>query len=216
MAAELAHASLWAVTMATLLALLPVTTASSSATSSCARALVAARCDGRSDTTEALQAALVACAKAGEPVTLPIGRTCLSYPLSLPSNTELQLPVGTTLKAMGPVNRWPNCSWVALSFDSPANDCRPNATGEAGMPFLSAPPGTRNLTIRGPGTIDGSGNLWWTKQLTQALPSTTVRRRIGSGHCTSCPLRRPYLLHLPSAFGVRLLEFSLCVYCTLH
>ena len=103
--------------------------------SSCGGALLAARCDGRGDATAALQAALVACAEQLEALTLPAERTCLSLPLSLPSNTRLELPAGTALKAAGPVGRWPNCSWTASPFDSPANYCRPNATG--GAPQLS-------------------------------------------------------------------------------
>ena len=99
--------------------------------SSCGGALLAARCDGRGDATAALQAALVACAEQREALTLPAGRTCLSLPLSLPSNTRLELPAGTALKAAGPVGRWPNCSWTASPFDSPVNYCRPNSTGGA-------------------------------------------------------------------------------------
>ena len=115
-------------------------TTAGAGSSSCGGALLAARCDGRGDATAALQAALVACAEQREALTLPAGRTCLSLPLSLPSNTRLELPAGTALKAAGPVGRWPNCSWTASPFDSPVNYCRPNATG--GAPPLSSGSGT--------------------------------------------------------------------------
>ena len=75
---------------------------------------------------------------------------------------------------------------------------------EAGRPFLSAVPGARNLTILGPGTIDGSGDLWWGGRSQPLSSVRAARARGGSGHCSDCPPRRPYLLHLPSAFDVRL------------
>ena len=124
-----------------MLGLLTLLTAGASS-SSCGGALLAARCNGRGDATTALQAALVACAEQREALTLPAGRACLSLPLSLPSNTRLELPPGTALKAAGPVGRWPNCSWTASPFDSPANYCRPNATGGAPKATLSSGSGT--------------------------------------------------------------------------
>eukprot|EP01045_Picozoa_sp_COSAG04_P038478 COSAG04_NODE_10332_length_786_cov_1.144105_1_plen_137_part_00 len=120
-----------------LLAIMALLTAGATS-SSCGGAPLAARCDGRGDATSALQAALVACAEQREALTLPAGRTCLSLPLSLPSNTRLELPPGTALKASGPVGRWPNCSWTASPFDSPANYCRPNTTGGAPQATLSS------------------------------------------------------------------------------
>ena len=83
----------------------------------------------------------MACAEQREALTLPAG-TCLSLPLSLPSNTRLELPAGTALKAAGPVGRWPNCSWTASPCDSPANYCHPNATGGAPQATLSSGSGT--------------------------------------------------------------------------
>ena len=98
-------------------------------------------CDGITDDTTALQAALVACVH--NELVLPIGKTCIAYPLTLPSNTNLTIPTNTTLKA-GPSNHWPH---------SPA-------TTHA-LPFLTAVKNTTNLTITGKGTIDGSGAQWW-------------------------------------------------------
>lgn len=67
----------------------------------------------------------------------------MSYPLTLPSHTTLQLQSGSVLKA-GPSIHWPN------------------ASATSALPFLSAVVGTTNLTIQGAGTIDGSGAQWWT------------------------------------------------------
>jgi polygalacturonase len=175
--------------------------AASNATASCSAAahLLAARCDGRSDATHALQAALVTCTKAGEALVLPTGRACRSFPLTLPSHAWLQLPAGATLQAAGPLSRWPNCTWPSTSFGDPSHTCRPNATGAAAVPFLSTLPGARNLTIAGPGTIDGSGAQWWT-------PATMVATARG-GDGNHGPPRRPYLLHMPSSTGVLLEDF---------
>lgn len=98
-------------------------------------------CDGATDDTVSLQAALDACVNSE--LVLPAGRTCMSYPLVLPSNTNLTIPAGTTLKA-GPSDRWPHSSATHA------------------LPFLTAPKNTTNLTITGKGTIDGSGAQWWT------------------------------------------------------
>ena len=166
----------------------PAAAASVAGSCGSAAALLTTRCDGRSDATHALQAALAACAHLGEALTLPPGKVCLSYPLILYSNTWLQLPAGATLKAAGPLSRWPNCSWPAATpFDDPLNSCKPNATGDAGMPFLRALPGARNLTIVGAGTIDGSGAQWWPAEPRTALLADSDR--VGVGY--HGPPRRP-------------------------
>ena len=100
-------------------------------------------CDGKTDDTAALQAALTACAAEQAALVLPAGRTCLSLPVVLPSHTLLQIPSSSVLKA-GDSHRWPNTS----------------ATKAAA--FLSASNGAKNITIQGQGTIDGSGEQWWT------------------------------------------------------
>ena len=100
------------------------------------------RCDGSFDDTANLQEALDACAWQGRSVTLPDGKTCVSYPLVLPSNTDLRLPLGSVLKA-GRSQLWPNKSTTDAET------------------FLRGS-GVRNITIRGKGTIDGSGAQWWT------------------------------------------------------
>ena len=47
------------------------------------------KCDGVSDDTAALQVALNACPE----LVLPAGKTCVSYPLTLGSNSILTIPV---------------------------------------------------------------------------------------------------------------------------
>jgi polygalacturonase len=50
-----------------------------------------AKCDGKSDDTVALQEGLNAGASDGRAVVVPVGATCLTQPLKLPSNLVLQL-----------------------------------------------------------------------------------------------------------------------------
>ena len=125
-----------------LLLVLPVVDAGAT----CLLATHALKCDGRSDDTHALQAALTSCAADSEgpgPVPLPVGRTCVSFPVTIPSHGGLLLPHGTVLKA-GRSILWPNTSLSVA------------------RPFITSVPGAVNLSLTGVGTVDGSGAQWWT------------------------------------------------------
>ena len=100
-------------------------------------------CDGATDDTAKIQAGLHSCAAQGQALTLPAGRTCVSYPLTLPSHATLQLANGAVLEA-GKSTHWPN------------------ASATEALTFLTAAVGTTNVTIIGNGTLDGSGAQWWT------------------------------------------------------
>ena len=139
-----------------------------SATGSCDALSLGLVCDGVTDDTARLQAGLHGCAAQGLALTLPPDKTCVSYPLTLPSHATLQLSSGSVLKA-GKSIHWPNSSATLA------------------VPFLSAAGGATNLTIRGDGTLDGSGAQWWTGN-------------------NKTP-RRPFLLHLPGASFVLLQGF---------
>jgi len=123
---------------------------SSASSGSCAAAVSALRCDGHADDTQALQSALDSCA-GSQPVELPAGKTCISFPLTIPSHGGLLLPQGTVLKA-GKSTLWPNTSVVTPG----------TGNEEFGEPFISCTVGAVNLTLRGAGTVDGSGAQWWT------------------------------------------------------
>ena len=122
-----------------------------SSTAACAAAAQGLACDGVTDDTRALQAALTACGAAGHPVALPAGKTCISFPLVVPSHSGLVLPAGSVLKA-GKSMLWPNAS------------IPPNSKGEDSVahPFITSAKGAVELTFSGAGTIDGSGAQWWT------------------------------------------------------
>lgn len=97
-----------------------------------------AACDGVTDDTAAIQAALDACNYTGT-VSLPGERTCLSFPLRFPNGTNLYLPTGAVLRAFPDVRRWPNATmfnFVELKH-------------------------RRDVAVFGDGAVDGSGEQWW-------------------------------------------------------
>ena len=107
--------------------------------------------DGRRLDTEALQKALDRCGEAGGgTVRLPAG-TYLSAPLTLRSQTRVQLDAGTTLLATD--ERAP--------FEGPS----PGTF----KPFISGRELT-GVTLAGPGVIDGAGAKWW-------VPAEAARRK---------------------------------------
>ena len=118
-----------------------------------------AKADGASDDTVAIQAAIDSCAKAGGG-TVPFscgggdgGGKCsfLSFPLRLTGNhTELQLDAGATLK-----------------FSDARNDSRWQNT-----PAALYGTGITDVAVTGAGTIDGSGELWWTQCAGHSLNSS--------------------------------------------
>eukprot|EP01052_Picozoa_sp_SAG31_P029311 SAG31_NODE_2903_length_4928_cov_6.524746_4_plen_553_part_00 len=94
-----------------------------------------AKCDGITDDTTALQAAINGCTGT---VALPDGKTCLSHALSLLNGTQLKIPGHSVLKAFPDPSKWDNRSL-----------------------YLVHAAGTHGTAIFGGGTIDGSGNEWW-------------------------------------------------------
>ncbi len=102
-----------------------------------------ARGDGKSISTAAIQQAFSECDKAGGGlVRVPAG-TYLSKPVFLGNNTTLQLDAGAVLKAT----------------DESADFVDPDKTNQF-LGFLNGK-NLLNITISGPGAIDGSGIRWW-------------------------------------------------------
>ena len=102
-----------------------------------------AKGDGKTLDTEAIQKAIDECGKTGNGTVRLTAGTYLSKPISLRSNTTLQLDEGATLKAT----------------DDPNDFANPEKSGDV-IAFINGS-GLTNITIAGKGTIDGSGARWW-------------------------------------------------------
>jgi len=107
-----------------------------------------ARADGVTKDTVAIQKAIDTCASKGGGTVVLQGGTFLSGPLDLRSHVDLSVAKGTLLKASEEVDDFPvreDARWrrMALIHADQAED----------------------IAITGEGTIDGSGQGWWTRHL---------------------------------------------------
>jgi polygalacturonase len=131
--------------------------------------------DGKADDTSAIQRALDRCGQAGG------GSVCFapgiywSKPLFLRSHTTLRLEAGAILKAT----------------DERADFADPKRT-RGFLAFLNGE-GLTNITITGPGAVDGSGARWWG-------PALEAKRtnKVNPGYT----LPRPRLIFLSRCQGV--------------
>lgn len=114
----------------------PTCAAMTTSTPVCSVTAFGALCDGTTDDTGSIQAALINCTTRQQQITIPPHQTCLSQPLILYNNTRLHLLNNATLKAG---KRWNDTAFISAS--------------RADNISLTAEPG---------GTIDGSGKQWWT------------------------------------------------------
>jgi polygalacturonase len=122
--------------------------------------------DGQTLDTAALQESLDACGKAGGGVVLLPTGTYLSAPLVIRTKTTLRLERGAVLKAT----------------DDPADYARKDKPGSFNN-FLTGKD-LEDVTLEGPGTIDGSGQRWW-------VPAEEARQKK-----SSYTLPRPNLIVL--------------------
>ncbi len=113
-----------------------------------------AKGDGKTKDTVALQAAIDGCAaKGGGDVRLAAG-TYLSAPLALRSHVRLLLEKGAILLGSPDIDDYPvreDAKWRRVSL-------------------LHADKVT-DIAIVGEGTVDGQGQIWWTRQLNRAKGS---------------------------------------------
>lgn len=110
-----------------------------------------ARGDGKTVSTQAIQATIdAAAADGGGTVVFPTG-TYLTGALFLKSGVELRLDEGVTLSAVRSDDAYPESRTrvAGIEMDWPAAVVNVN--------------GQRNVKITGPGTIDGQGDFWWSK-----------------------------------------------------
>ena len=106
-------------------------------------------------------------------VVIPSGSTVVSGPLNLTSGQILTLQQNSTLQAVS----------FSKSVDWPILVALPTypLRGPRYQPFLHVA-GALNVTIRGPGTVDGAGASWWgEKNLAAERP-----RLVGLERCTGC------------------------------
>jgi polygalacturonase len=113
-----------------------------------------AKADGKTKDTVALQTAIDGCAaKGGGDVRLAAG-TYLSAPLALKSHVRLLLEKGAILLGSPDIDDYPvreDAKWRRVSL-------------------LHADKVT-DIAIVGEGTVDGQGQIWWTRQLNRAKGS---------------------------------------------
>lgn len=154
-----------------------------------------AKGDGATLDTAALQRALDACGQAGGGTVRLSAGTYLSRPLVLRGGT-LELDHGATLKATDdPKDYLPaDVTWAEVVARTKRGPFRS---------FLSGQDLT-NVTIRGDGTIDGSGAKWW-------VPAEEARR-VTPGYT----LPRPNLISLTRCSHVRLSGVTLINSPKLH
>src|SRR5207248_1638398 len=137
-----------------------------------------AKGDGETVDTAAIQQALDEAGKAGGTVRLPAG-TYLSEPLFFRGKTILKLEAVAMLKAT----------------DEASDFADPTKPGSF-IAFLNAKD-LSNLTIVGPGVIDGSGARWW-------APAEAARRKT-----PGYTLPRPRLIVLTRCKTVRVQDVTL-------
>jgi len=101
--------------------------------------------------TKAVQAAVDACFKdGGGTVLVPAGIFQIGM-IELKSNVTLHVSAGATLLGTGDGTQYHNVTAVPLSGDSTAGD------GDVGLIYAV---NANNVTVEGPGTIDGQGGLF--------------------------------------------------------
>ncbi|SRR6266498_140759 len=106
--------------------------------------------DGKAVNTDAFRKAIAACNNAGGgELIIPPG-TFLTGPLELASNMALVLEKGATIRA----------SENFTDFDNPGQDTVFSKSRAMALPLIRGANLT-NVAIRGEGTIDGAGAVWW-------------------------------------------------------
>jgi polygalacturonase len=111
----------------------------------CDVAVYGAKADGRTKDTAALQRAIDDCAQKGGGVVLLGKGTFLTGPIVLKNHTVLEVRQGATLLGSPDAGDYPQATIMRE---------------EALQPLIRAD-GVEDITIRGGGTIDGSGEPWW-------------------------------------------------------
>jgi hypothetical protein len=111
--------------------------------------------DGTTLNTKAVQAAVDACfGDGGGTVLVPAGVYQIGM-IELKSNVTLHISAGATLLGTGDGTQYHNVDTVPLEGDSTSED------GDVGLIYAGK---ANNVTVEGPGTIDGQGTLFQHKR----------------------------------------------------
>jgi polygalacturonase len=128
---------------------------------SCSPRRYGAKGDGVSKDTDAIQAAIDACAKQGGGTVRLTSGTYLSAPIVLKSNITFVLDKGATLLGSTDHKDYPS----KTEFRNP------------GLQSLVSATNATNVAIKGDGVIDGAGDTWW--QMARTVPNSGV---MGTDH----------------------------------
>lgn len=152
-----------------------------------------AKGDGQTLDTAALQAAIDACTRDGGGIVLVLSGVFVIGTVELKSNVTLRLAASATLLGSGDGKHYHAVDAIPLRGDS--------TLGDGNWALLFAV-GAKNVTVEGPGTIDGQGQLFRAAERGGTPPS-------GLGG-----LKRPYhiLFHQCENVVVRDLQLIRCAY----
>jgi len=133
--------------------------------------------DGQTLNTAAFQKAVAAIEKAGGGHLIVPAGTYKTLPFTLVSHMDLHLEAGAAIRAPATFEE----------YGIPDPNTAPPAPPLRVAPLISCAPGSTDLAITGPGTIDGSGAMFW-------MWSDKAARRYPPGRNT---VFRPVLVSLP-------------------
>lgn len=110
--------------------------------------------DGKTLNTAAFAKAIDACKKAGGGIVVVPAGTFITGPIKLVSQMGLLVEKGAIIKASG------NLADFGLPDPLPSTQVEIDALQQGGAPLISGSKLT-DIAIRGEGTIDGNGVVWW-------------------------------------------------------
>jgi len=167
--------------------------------------------DGKTLNTAAVQAAVDACFKdGGGTVLVPTGFFQIGM-IELKSNVTLRISAGGTLLGTGDGTQYHNVDAVPLRGDATAGD------GNVGLIYAV---NAENVTVEGPGTIDGQGALFQHKHNDPNPPPAGISGSHRPYHlmfyqCTNVRVRNIYLKDC-AFHSMRVFQCKFCWFDGIH